>query len=275
MGEHFVEVEGWLLAATDTGGDGSPLVFVHGNSSSRAGWARQLQGPLARDHRLVALDLPGHGASSWLGQDVAERYTLAGYAGILAGALRALGLEGAVLVGHSLGGHLILEALARGILDRPRGVALHGAPPLASAADFPSAFLPEPLAPWLFTDAIPEPEARALCAALYGPHSDAPPDALRDLRATDPAARACLGASIAPADEAGVVRAGEVPVALLRGADDAFVSGAWLDGFAGPSLWRGAVQTIPGAGHYAHWERPEAYAELLGAFAAEVTDAPR
>jgi pimeloyl-ACP methyl ester carboxylesterase len=36
-----------------------------------------------------------------------------------------------------------------------------------------------------------------------------------------------------------------------------------------PTLWRGAVQTIPGAGHAPQWETPEAFDALLAAFIAE------
>jgi pimeloyl-ACP methyl ester carboxylesterase len=36
-----------------------------------------------------------------------------------------------------------------------------------------------------------------------------------------------------------------------------------------PTLWRGAVQVIPGAGHTPHWETPEAFDALLAAFVNE------
>ncbi|MCS6828489.1 MAG: hypothetical protein NZ553_17880 [Caldilinea sp.] len=36
-----------------------------------------------------------------------------------------------------------------------------------------------------------------------------------------------------------------------------------------PTLWRGAVQVIPGAGHAPQWETPEVFNALLGAFLAD------
>jgi pimeloyl-ACP methyl ester carboxylesterase len=38
-----------------------------------------------------------------------------------------------------------------------------------------------------------------------------------------------------------------------------------------PTLWRGEVQVIEGAGHSPHWERPERFNALLADFVADVT----
>jgi non-heme chloroperoxidase len=43
--------------------DGRPILFIHGISQSCLAWSRQLDSELARDHRLVAMDLRGHGLS--------------------------------------------------------------------------------------------------------------------------------------------------------------------------------------------------------------------
>ena len=42
---------------------GRPILFIHGFSQSCLAWSRQLDSELARDHRLVAMDLRGHGLS--------------------------------------------------------------------------------------------------------------------------------------------------------------------------------------------------------------------
>ena len=42
---------------------GRPILFIHGISQSSLTWSRQLDSELARDHRLVAMDLRGHGLS--------------------------------------------------------------------------------------------------------------------------------------------------------------------------------------------------------------------
>src|SRR5215469_12578973 len=57
-----VQNEGLTIAALDWGGDGSPVVLLHPN-----GFCAGLFDPLARllrsDHRVVGVDLRGHGAS--------------------------------------------------------------------------------------------------------------------------------------------------------------------------------------------------------------------
>ena len=49
-----------------------------------------------------------------------------------------------------------------------------------------------------------------------------------------------------------------------------FVRLSYLDGLAGPTLWHGVPLVIEGAGHACFWDQPEAFNELLGAFAGDV-----
>ena len=61
----------------------------------------------------------------------------------------------------------------------------------------------------------------------------------------------------------------EAPLAVLHGAEEQLVNGAYYATLAMPTLWRGAVQTIPGAGHAPQWETPQAFDALLAAFLEE------
>jgi pimeloyl-ACP methyl ester carboxylesterase len=86
------------------GGDGPTLLLIHGIGGDWRTWEPVLDG-LARQHHVVAVDLPGHGGSSKGAGD----YSL----GALASALRdlggALGLDRATVVGHSLGGGIAMQ----------------------------------------------------------------------------------------------------------------------------------------------------------------------
>jgi pimeloyl-ACP methyl ester carboxylesterase len=84
------------------------LIFVHGWSCDRSYWSAQLE-PFARDHRVVAVDLAGHGQSA-LGR---ADYTMASFGGDVAAVVEALGLERVILIGHSMGGDVIAEAARR------------------------------------------------------------------------------------------------------------------------------------------------------------------
>ena len=86
------------------GGEGPTLLLIHGIGGDWRTWEPVLDG-LARQHHVVAVDLPGHGGSAKGAGD----YSL----GALASALRdlggALGLERATVVGHSLGGGIAMQ----------------------------------------------------------------------------------------------------------------------------------------------------------------------
>jgi pimeloyl-ACP methyl ester carboxylesterase len=90
-------------------GEGSPpIVFVHGMGSSSATWT-EVMARLAPRHRVVAVDLLGHGASPV--PDDPDEYTRDRALADLDDVLAELG-EPAVMVGHSLGGYLTLAHAA-------------------------------------------------------------------------------------------------------------------------------------------------------------------
>jgi pyruvate dehydrogenase E2 component (dihydrolipoamide acetyltransferase) len=80
------------------------VLLIHGYGGDRNSWLF-VQQPLAEQHRVYALDLPGHGTSS---KDVGD-----GLLPVLADAvvtvLDAIGADRAHLVGHSLGGAVAVE----------------------------------------------------------------------------------------------------------------------------------------------------------------------
>ena len=105
-----------LLAA----GSGSPLVLLHGVSLSAAAWAPLF--PALSGHRLLAVDLPGHGLSD---PDDYRRGQVRHRAGeLIDDIFDALGLDEAPVVGHSLGGMLALWHAAAGTERISRLVAI-------------------------------------------------------------------------------------------------------------------------------------------------------
>ena len=100
-------------------GEGEPtLVLVHGWALDRRLWDSHVA-HLAERHRVVALDLAGHGDS---GRQRAE-WTMAAFGQDVVAVVDALGATEIVLVGHSMGGQVVLEA-ARRMPERVRGVVL-------------------------------------------------------------------------------------------------------------------------------------------------------
>ena len=87
-------------------GDGRPpIVFVHGFACAHTDWDAQVA-HLSPRHRTVAVDLRGHGASP----GTAAECSIERYGADVAEVMRALALPPAVLVGHSLGCRVVIEA---------------------------------------------------------------------------------------------------------------------------------------------------------------------
>ncbi|MEU8759000.1 alpha/beta fold hydrolase [Streptomyces sp. NPDC048659] len=94
-----VTVDGVRLAYRVSGPeDAPPVVLVHGRGADSTDWAG-IAAPLAADRRVYALDLRGHGLSDRPGE-----YGFAALRDEIGGFLKALGLAGATVVGHSMGG---------------------------------------------------------------------------------------------------------------------------------------------------------------------------
>ena len=83
--------------AYDVAGDGPPVVFVHGITSSRRSWDPVTE-LLERDFTCVRVDLRGHGESP-----PAPEYSMPSMAGDVRAVVEELGLGEPALVGHSLG----------------------------------------------------------------------------------------------------------------------------------------------------------------------------
>jgi pimeloyl-ACP methyl ester carboxylesterase len=85
-------------------GSGPLLLLIHGMAGTHESWQAVIE-PLAREHTVIALDLPGHGASAPGGGD----YSLGSLAAGLRDLLIALGHDRATLIGHSLGGGIAMQ----------------------------------------------------------------------------------------------------------------------------------------------------------------------
>jgi len=268
--EQTVSAGGQQIAYRGSRGSGRPVIFVHGNSSSARTWRAVLDGPFGERYRCLALDLPGHGQSPPASDQAA--YSLPGYAGVLAGFATALDAADAVIVGWSLGGHIAIEAAPA--LPDAAGLVVFGTPPVSSAEQLATAFQPNPAMNVGFTAAVSPPEARAYAASFVAPGSALSLDEfVADILATDGAARAGLMASIGEGrfgDQVGIAATLGRPLAVLQGEGEQLVSLSYLRALTIPTLWRGAVQLVPGAGHAPHEEAPEAFTGLLEQFIADL-----
>jgi pimeloyl-ACP methyl ester carboxylesterase len=253
------------------GGEGSPLVLVHGLGGTVENW-RGLAPELARTHRVLVPDLPGHGRSAAL-PDAAHLDKLVDAVFALA---EAEAIDRAVWVGHSLGGTVALRAAVR----RPeavRGAVLAAAAGIGSATRLGRVTvtllgLAEPgklIAP--FRPALAR--SRAGRRAVFGWWGVGDADALRPELAegflegpahhttTRQAGRALLATD--PLDGLEHVTC---PVLVLWGASDKWVK--LDDGIEYARRLGAPLRTIAGCGHLLIGERPEICLAAIEEFVA-------
>jgi pimeloyl-ACP methyl ester carboxylesterase len=104
--------------------NGQPILFIHGFSQCWLTWSRQLNSDLARDYRLIAMDMRGHGISEKprAGYDDARLW-----ADDVAITIRELDLEQPVLSGWSYGPLVILDYVRHYGEDAIGGIQFVGA----------------------------------------------------------------------------------------------------------------------------------------------------
>jgi pimeloyl-ACP methyl ester carboxylesterase len=98
---------GIKLAFDDRGAGKPAFVFIHGTACDRSFLAPQAE-HFARQHRVVSVDLRGHGESD----KPAGPYRIAAYGDDIAYIIEQLGLGKTVAVGHSMGGMIVLQLAA-------------------------------------------------------------------------------------------------------------------------------------------------------------------
>ncbi len=106
--DRYVTVNGLRLRYRDWGGNGPPLLALHG-SAAHAHWWDPVAPRLTRRLRVLALDWRGHGRSQW---PRPPAYGSEDFAADLLGVIERLRLTRVILAGHSMGGHAALAFAA-------------------------------------------------------------------------------------------------------------------------------------------------------------------
>jgi pimeloyl-ACP methyl ester carboxylesterase len=137
MTDHLVEIDGVAIHYLDHPGGAPALVFLPGLSVTAPIFEDLIGAGLSPRFRALALDLRGrgHSAAPPAGFDPARpaaNYTMADHAADVLGLLDAVGLDRAVLVGHSFGGLLAFYLAANHPRRFPRIVVLDAAIALAA-----------------------------------------------------------------------------------------------------------------------------------------------
>ena len=254
----------------------TPIIFVHGLSSYIGFWEHQLP-HFAQNHRVLALDLPGYGAS---GRPDAP-YTPPWYADLLSEWMTTLEIDRAIVVGHSMGGQIAMtlalthpDQIDRLVLAAPAGIETFS----RGSADWMRAYWHEGRAM-----EASEAELRATFTSVVFNQPDAGVERLLEERVRlgqDPAFR---GTSVAVArsirgmlDHPVAHRLSEIqaPTLIIYGTDDRMIpnpifNGGSTRGIAeagSKAIPNARLSLIPGAGHTVHHDAPAQFNQLVDTF---------
>jgi pimeloyl-ACP methyl ester carboxylesterase len=259
-------------AVTTAGPAGAPaLVLLHGTRRTRTMWRLQLDS-LAGAFRVIAVDLPGHGALA----DVPFR--LADASDFVAAVIDEIAGGRAIVVGSSMGGYVAMDLAAR----RPERVA---GLVLANATAEPRTVArraPRTVGSYLVVAAgelLPVPPGRGAGrdgGSAYGPGPGSPatpggPETPAGGRATNGwlfkggtrALVAALRMSFIPR-----LAAYPGPTLIVNGEDDGLFRRGEQAFLAATT--DGRLVVIPGTGHLVNEEQPVAFNAAVRRFAAEV-----
>jgi pimeloyl-ACP methyl ester carboxylesterase len=257
-------VSGIGISAILEPGRGHPIVFLHGNSSTKAVWAYQIAAAKQHGRAVLAPDLPGHGDSED-SRHPETTYNLPGYAAVVSGLIDRTQWTSVDVVGWSLGGHVGLELFATD--PRIRSLLIVGTPPgrpsaeameqaFHASADMQLAAKPD------FTDA----DALAYGTAMMGGPEHLTDELLACVKRTDGNARAYLFASAYAgigSDQRQTVETLDKPLCVVHGAREPFVRLEYLCSLGYRALWNNRIQVIGEAGHAPHWECPVEFNDIL------------
>jgi pimeloyl-ACP methyl ester carboxylesterase len=255
--QFFRASDGARLAFSDAGNGARALVFVHGWQADGSVW-RDLRAALGPGVRSITVDLRGSGASA----AAPGPYRLERFAADLRELIEALGIAPVVLVGHSMGATAAL-ALA---VDAPQlvgGLVLIAPVPAGGAGFSPKG------AAYLQATAGDEAAAKAWLARTFAKEPD--PAVLARLCAA--AARTPRAAALesfqswAYAGFADATKSIQAPVLVLAPALDVPETAQQK---VAALLQNARYEVMPDCAHYAIVERPEAIAELIRAFVADL-----
>lgn len=263
------ENDALLLSYMERGGERIPIILLHGSGFSKEVFEQQFDSPCLESHRLIAVDLPGHGMSPDA-KDPTNTYSYAGFASVISDFIAGLGIEHCVVAGWSLGGQVALEMIDN--VPQVAGVMAFGAPPapggplgILRSMHFSKDLLLAAKAKHTASDAV-----RFEKAAL-GEHACG--RFVKTIQRTDANMRPCLSKSImrnVGRTQKQRVESAHIPICLLHCDQDPFVRTSYMRGVKGPTLFDGETTIFKDTGHAPFIENQNKFDLLLKRFSIAV-----
>lgn len=265
---HFETNDGVPIYYTDNG-SGDPILLIHGWTMNGGYWFQKNEPALAEDHRVITMDLRGHGRSG----KTNDGHTLAQYARDVRELLETEALTGVTPVGWSMGTAVLLnyfeqfgsdrldravfvdqspkfhndEEWSHGLLGEFSGDA---ATELATNLEYNRASAAKPFIEAMFT----EPPDGETVDEMYAETTKTPTDVTTE-----------IFLDMTYSDLRPVLDTIDVPVLLLYGEQSKIFPtdvGAWLEG----AIPEATHVPFAESGHCPFWEEPEKFNDEIAAF---------
>lgn len=261
------KVGGGDICAIIEPGSGPPVVFLHGNSSSKRVWVHQFSCMRNLGRAFLAVDLPGHGESQ-NSRTPEVMYSFPGYAAVIRDLLNTLGWAGVDVVGWSLGGHVGLELLATD--SRVRSLMIIGTPPARPTAGVVErVFYRSEGMEFASKRDLSDWDAFAYGVAMMGGRKFLTPQLLEDIKRTDGRARECMFENVlrgVGTDQQVTVERTTKPLCVVHGEWEPFVRLDYLRSLNYGGLWNDRIYIISEAGHAPQWQCPATFNTVLVEF---------
>lgn len=236
-----------------------PVILIHGAGGSHLSWPPQVR----RQHnqRVFAVDLPGHGKSDGIGHQIVDDY-----AGEVVDFMKALGVNAAVLIGHSMGGAIALK-IALQFAKRVLGLGLLGC---GARMRVSPAILQSASNPSTFADAV-----RMVNDFSYAPQVGEKLKELGAQRLSEARPAVLYGDFLAcnAFDVTEQVEEISVPSLILCGTEDRMMPLKNSE-FLNDHIHGARLEVLPGAGHMMMAEQPDKVAAVLGDFLETISYRP-
>jgi pimeloyl-ACP methyl ester carboxylesterase len=264
--DRVVSVDGRDIHVVENGPHSDPaLVLIHGYAGSTVWWDG-LVPRLAENHRVIRVDLLGHGRSA----KPPDGYSIVAQANMIGSLLSELGVHTVIAVGHSTGG-VIATALTEHAPDAVVAVALIDSGPSVDAYLKPGGLaqlLAKPVIGRLLWALRSESTIRRGLSSAFTREVDIPPQVASDIRGMNHRAFTTTPKEtmkyLAQRSLPDRLRRGAWPVLVIFGVEDRrWRSSSTAEFSAMPNV---TVELLPGIGHTPMFEEPDVTADLLASF---------
>jgi pimeloyl-ACP methyl ester carboxylesterase len=237
-------------------GSGMPLLLMHGLGGAIESWTNNIDA-LAKEMRVVALDLPGFGYSD----KPKMSYTIKFYVDFVASFVKKLGIAPAAIVGSSLGGHVTCELGITRPEIASRLVVV--SPPGALPRSFAGTPALKKYVKVLEAKSVADVK-KALVAVDGKPVADDYAKVVFEKLAMPGAKEAFLSALVgsakAPRLNSRLSRI-KIPMMVMWGKDDIMIPAKYVEPFVG--LKNSRIVLLENCGHRPHVDRPGVFNRLV------------